>query len=260
MSAGTLVPFMSKVILPGGKFEMDLFADIKTHPTIGPLFGQFKVQLDMFQIPVRLYNSLTHNNALEIGLDMSQVKLPVIEMSALHIDDYTNVDIDNAQINPSCLLSYLGIRGIGLTPVGSPKTERQFNAVPLLSYWEIYKNYYSNKQEEMGAVIHCQTTGTTATIDEMYIFRLASEGGDVNIPEAPATAAPITLDQAYEIRGDYGGAEPNPKQIFIQMENNGLISLFDFCGGNITFGINPGEFRGTYQFNYWGVDRPIKLK
>ena len=38
--------------------------------------------------------------------------------------------------------------------VGDNDRTREFNAVPLLAYWEIYKNYYSNKQEENGVVIH----------------------------------------------------------------------------------------------------------
>ena len=61
-------------------------------------------------------------------------------------------DLDNAQINPSALLSYLGIRGIGYNPT-EEETFRLFNGVPLLAYWEIYKNYYSNKQEGVGYFI-----------------------------------------------------------------------------------------------------------
>ena len=32
--------------------------------------------------------------------------------------------------------------------------QRVFNAVPFLGYWDVYKNYYANKQEERGFVIH----------------------------------------------------------------------------------------------------------
>ena len=45
MSAGTLVPFMSQVALPGDTFDINLNCDIKTHPTIGPLFGSYKVRV-----------------------------------------------------------------------------------------------------------------------------------------------------------------------------------------------------------------------
>ena len=48
MSSGTLVPFMCQVALPNDKWEIKLNCDVKTHPTVGPLFGSYKVQLDVF--------------------------------------------------------------------------------------------------------------------------------------------------------------------------------------------------------------------
>jgi hypothetical protein len=152
MSAGTLVPFMSQVALPGDTFDIDLTAETLTHPTIGPLFGNYKQQLDVFQIPIRLYQPLLHMNMLGIGRDMSSVKLPRIEMEAGQI--VKDQDIDNQQINPSSIFAYLGIRGVGTTPSGVGAVTREFNAIPYLGYWDIYKNYYANKQEEVGMVIH----------------------------------------------------------------------------------------------------------
>jgi hypothetical protein len=145
MSAGTLVPFLNEINLPGGRFEIDLDVDVKTLPTVGPLFGSFKVQLDIFQTPMRLYNSLLHMNKTEIGLNMSQVKIPQIELTAQPLTG-EEMDIDNSQINPSSIMAYLGLRGIGRP--GATSHVRQFNAIPLLNYWDIYKNYYSNKQEQ----------------------------------------------------------------------------------------------------------------
>jgi len=149
MSAGTLVPFLCEVALPGDTFDINLQADIKTHPTIGPLFGSYKVQLDVFQAPIRLYNALLHNNALNIGRNISLVKLPQIAMTPTSFDAATVADIDNAQINPSSIMDYLGLRGMGNIQTGSGPEDRRINAIPLLAYWEIYKQYYSNKQEEI---------------------------------------------------------------------------------------------------------------
>lgn len=151
MASGTLVPFMSEVALPGDTFDIDLEADVKTLPTLGPLFGSYKVQLDVFECPIRLYNGKLHMNMLNIGMDMSEVQLPQIEMEAR----YNPGSGDNDQINPSSIFSYLNIRGLGRTTTGSSAViKRQFNAVPYLGYWDIYKNYYANKQEERGFVIH----------------------------------------------------------------------------------------------------------
>jgi hypothetical protein len=149
MASGTLVPFMSEVALPGDSFDIDLDCDVKTLPTVGPLFGSYKVQLDVFQCPLRLYNGKLHMNMLNIGMDMSQILLPQLE---LHSVGYDANGGDNQQINSSSIYSYLNIRGLGRT--SGNLGYRKFNAVPYLGYWDIYKNYYANKQEERGYVIH----------------------------------------------------------------------------------------------------------
>ena len=155
MASGTLVPFMSEVALPGDSFDIDLDCDVKTLPTVGPLFGSYKVQLDVFECPIRLYQGKLHMNMLNIGMDMSEVLLPEIQMYANY--DYTDLN-DNAQINSSSIYSYLNIRGLGKKAGTnlSGTVRRCFNAVPYLGYWDIYKNYYANKQEERGFVIHAE--------------------------------------------------------------------------------------------------------
>ena len=52
---------------------------VLTHPTVGPLFGSFKFQADVFVCPIRLYNAWLHNNKLGIGLDISQINLPQLK-------------------------------------------------------------------------------------------------------------------------------------------------------------------------------------
>ena len=76
MTTGTLVPFMCEVALPGDTHDIDLDIDIKTLPTVGPLFGSFDVHLDIFTAPIRLYSPKLHNNSLYVGLNMQNVQLP----------------------------------------------------------------------------------------------------------------------------------------------------------------------------------------
>ena len=49
-----------------------------THPTLGPLFGSFKLQHFIFTAGFRLYNSWLHNNRTGIGMKMSDIKFPLI--------------------------------------------------------------------------------------------------------------------------------------------------------------------------------------
>lgn len=156
MAPGTLLPFLKQVALPGDTFDINLDGMVKTIPTLGPLFGSFKFQLDIFQIPLRLYVKELHNNKLGIGMNMANVALPYVELTAPNptFSNNTDIDLSNFQINQSSLLAYLGIRSLGYDPDTTNQTvTRSINAIPLIAYYDIYKNYYANKQEELGYII-----------------------------------------------------------------------------------------------------------
>lgn len=191
MSAGTLVPFMSQVGLPGDTFDIDLDCNVMTLPTIGPLFGSFKVQLDVFQIPMRLYNAQLHMNKLGIGMEMQNIKVPVIQVRGYKNNANANTYLDdNAQIGSSCILKYLGISGVGrLLNITTTNTSarRDFNAIPFLGYWDIYKNYYSNKQEEKGVVVHTDDTAVQANQTTTGAYAYGTGGYIGNVYNATVT-------------------------------------------------------------------------
>lgn len=215
MSAGTLVPFLNQVGLPGDTFDIKLDCNIMTHPTLGPLFGSFKVQLDVFMCPIRLYNAALHNNKLGIGMNMAQVKLPYMKLTRPVLTSTTPPDIDNCQINPSCLLAYLGIRGIGQPKDGT--TGRTFNALPLLSYYDIYKNYYSNKQEEIGFIVH-----TPAVAIPNLVVTL--KNGTTTIPQNSGTTA-IPVSGTDLLALDYNPTPQPPETIILGLSNGQELPL-----------------------------------
>lgn len=180
MASGTLVPFITELGLPGDSFDINLNVDVKTHPTIGPLFGSFKVQVDVYVCPIRLYQAQLHNNRMGIGMKMSTVKLPQLELKAKQ--PLWTENLDNSQINPSSLLSYINIRGLGYNfTAPTEEVVRQFNALPFISYWDIYKNYYANKQEEIGVVIHSDNQITeNVTGAGFYGHAVIHQGINVN--------------------------------------------------------------------------------
>lgn len=164
MGVGTLVPFMKLIGLPGDTFDIELDTQIMTHPTIGPLFGNFKFQADVFTCPIRLYNAMLHNNTLNIGLDMSKVKLP---MAGMWTKDY--------KMGKGSLTEYMGVRKQPFD-ANSDKNKGDYQIVPILAYYDVFKNYYANKQEERfyimgGSLIQnattIETTDFTGTIN-MY--------------------------------------------------------------------------------------------
>lgn len=149
-SCGTIVPYWCQIGLDGTTFYIDITTKVKTLPTTGPVFGSFKHQIDVFVIPIRLYIAALHNNALGVGLNMSKVLLPQFQVYTANTSIYEK-DINRGQVNPSSLLSYLGIKGFGFSSVNQHL--RRFPAIFNLAYWDIFKNYYANKQEENAYVI-----------------------------------------------------------------------------------------------------------
>lgn len=150
-SPGTLVPNLCLVGQKGDTIDIDIDANVLTHPTTGPLFGSFKLEHHIYTAPVRLYNSWLHNNRTKIGLNMAQVKLPqiTVALNKTHDNVYKKdeEEFQWTQVNPSCLLAYLGIRGFANLSGVATKTATK-NAVPILAYYDIFKNFYANTQED----------------------------------------------------------------------------------------------------------------
>lgn len=172
MTQGTLVPFLVEPILLGDTFDVDLETLVRTLPTNGPVFGSFKQQLDLFLCPMRLYIAELHNDKIGVGMKMANVKLPMMELNGPN-PQVDGGEMNQQQINPSSLLAYLGIRGLGKS-VGTDvanTVKRNMQAATLLAYWDIYKNYYANKQEGIGVVM--DTIGqeyTDVTITQLVVM------------------------------------------------------------------------------------------
>ena len=156
MAPGILYPFIKLVGTNHGTFDIDLDTFVRTIPTRGPLFGSFKLQLDLFNVPIRLYQGILHNNPVGIGLKMNQVYLPKLVLGTWDgnekIRPYGSNKY-NYQINESSLMKYLGLSGLGTIGNGENNIYRKINAIPALAYYDIFKCYYSNKQEEKAYVI-----------------------------------------------------------------------------------------------------------
>lgn len=152
MGVGMLVPFMKIVCQKGDIFDIRLINKTITHPTLGPLFGSFKMQHFIFTAGFRLYNSWLHNNRTGIGMKMSDIKFPKIRRGPF---DAKKTEVKH---NPSSLYSYIGWKGTRSKEAGNiPKK----NAVPILIYLDIFKNYFANTQEENFYII---TGSTEATV------------------------------------------------------------------------------------------------
>lgn len=217
MGAGMLVPCYCNVALRGDTIYFDDISSIvRTLPTLGPVFGTFKQQIDVFVAPIRLYIGPLHNNATGIGLKMNQVMFPKKEhITTMYTDDLKLKNPGMASVSPSSLAAYLGQRGskTGGGYVNSMKYRE--NAIFDLMYWDVYKNYYANKQEEQGVVVAGKTKYTSYPYSDIeftlveyrpdgpWLYSKSSQktssNGQRNIQ---AIVGAITLTQAYGVNRD----------------------------------------------------------
>lgn len=141
IGVGMLVPFCKILCQKGDIIDLNLINKTLSQPTLGPLFGSFKLQHFMFFGGFRLYNSWLHNNRTGIGMKMSDIKLPM--MIANTKGTATNAATD---ISASALYKYLGWSKSRRTGADATAGVSK-NGVPLLLYLDIFKNFFANTQE-----------------------------------------------------------------------------------------------------------------
>ena len=87
----------------------------------------------------------------------------------------TEETVYDKQIDPANAAAYLIARGIGRNPNrnGEAEVKRNFNGMFYMMYWEIYRNYISNRQEGEGCVIAPATVraGQTPTINSVSFLQ-----------------------------------------------------------------------------------------
>ena len=229
MAPGVLVPTMTELLLPGDTYPIQTRCHTLTHPTIGPLFGSFKQQNDFFFCPIRLYNAMLHNNALNIGLDMKKVKFPVIKIDASDWDLNKKLIGSNdtllRQIHPSSLLSYLGYKSFNK----ETGVDFTWNITKALMYYDIFKNYYANKQENSFYTIdgaRALTSSNNSTTPNTYFFA-AIVGPSANGMYRIEQIISNPTQQVTSIRGD------DVIIAFRDLENYDLSNTY--LNGNIVF-------------------------
>lgn len=110
---------------------------------------------------------MLHNNALNIGLDMKKVKFPYIRLTNSTLSqEYLEGSAETLrkQIHPSSLPFYLGYKSFNSEE--AEQDRGQVQVLPIIMYFDIFKNYYANKQESsfyqiVGNSIFQYTTNST---------------------------------------------------------------------------------------------------
>lgn len=241
MASGVLVPTMTELLLPGDTYPIQTRCHTLTHPTVGPLFGSFKQQNDFFFCPIRLYNAMLHNNALNIGLDMKKVKFPVVEIDTSDWDLEKKLKGSNGtllrQIHPSSLLFYLGYKNFNKETGNSFK----WNIIKPLMYFDIFKNYYANKQEQSFYTIDGARTLTSSNLSTVpNTYFLAAIGG-------PFANGMYRIEQIIQ----------NPTSQVTTIQGDGVVIAFRDLEN---YDLNNTYLNGSIVFTPVGEGRTINLE
>lgn len=215
---GTLVPALCQIGTRGDTFYLnDIKSLVRTLPTNGPVFGSVKQQIDVFMAPVRLYIGALHNNATGIGLKMEQVKLPVEKhITTVYPEDMQLKNPSAASVSPTSFSHYIGQKGskTGQDWANNPYTVQ---ALFKLMYWNIYKDYYANKQEEEGVVIQGAPYEETPTGGVAWYDETGATVNDYNPSTGILSNNSITLTDGMYFEATI--TEENFAKLYIKVQN-----------------------------------------
>lgn len=184
IGVGMLVPFCKILCQKGDIIDINLINKTLSQPTLGPLFGSFKLQHFLFFGGFRLYNSWLHNNRTNIGMKMSDIKLPMMLAQT-----YGTASAAKTNISPSALYKYLGWSSSRRE--GAESTQGVYkNGVPLLLYLDIFKNFFANTQEDKFYMI--SNVGSEPTIKAGFG---GTASADYKLPKTGLNATPTNTDK-----------------------------------------------------------------
>lgn len=187
MAPGTLVPIYCRNVVPGDDLTLAYESLVNTQALLSPLYGSFKLQVDTFFAGTSLYvPELWRNGSMRQADGTLHSPYPTFRFE--YSDDSDGVQYN--VIDPSSLLAYLGFAP-GFFPfplsggVDNRRSVREYNAIPILMYLDIVRNYYVNRQEPSCVHIGAEY-GTTPSyaktllsqLDDLFL-RLSPAGGDM---------------------------------------------------------------------------------
>lgn len=177
---GWVIPCYVEEILPNSYKRLDVEALIQTNATVAPLMGSFKVKVDCFFVPLRLYyrhlslNNINpdftdnfglhyipipnFDNSVQVDSLSGQNAVPITDTSSYAVTYYKYNDLwyENnqtssafnqcLQVAPSSLIDYLGILPVGFHNFAF-KGFKKLNGNPFIAYFDIWRNYYANPHD-----------------------------------------------------------------------------------------------------------------
>lgn len=184
-------------------FELDLFASLSSNPTLAPILGKLKFRVEAYFVEKAAYVPLLRNND-RIPIDRN-VDYPYL--------DFYNKYSQGFFVPKSSLLEMLQILPSGHTyrmfNGSSPQDCLPFlNGIPFLMYYDIYRNYYINPQ------------------DDSIPFRRSNFVPGVRDDQGSWQIEPIPVEDVYFTREDFD------MFIYDCRDTLNVLESFDNCFGS----------------------------
>lgn len=188
MSPGYIYPTGVFEVLPGDRFRLNLKTLLKSDPTVASLYGSFRQSHQAYFVPTRLYvkaldQNSTFNDASVIGITSDDYPyLP--QVAWLGTSEGLDQGIANGIIDPGSLLENLGMFPTGFKFSTAYQYDEdqpasfhglRINAVPLVGYYDILRNYYFNAQEPLMPTVYYET------LEELQLVEISKHDLDVFI-------------------------------------------------------------------------------
>lgn len=248
---GLLIPIYSRKCLAGDKIRIDLDAILKSDPLVTQLFSSFKLKFAVFfDSDSNYYGFLDNNTRLSVSDLLNRTRHSIdlksfFPSSSLPLPSNIpassvasgNVTSRSDGVRPCSLLDFAGIPTFS-GPITSDDNTYYFPNIDIgfiLTYLNIFRNYYANNQEESAPYIGSLSAvlNTSAPLPPygyfplrdidnlMMLFRLQSNGvtitgsGSSDFPILPATS----------------GGVLNPYTASLNTFYQYLAYIYSTCGG-----------------------------
>lgn len=180
MAPGLGYPIYCREALPGDQIQLEFKHLMNTQAILNPLYGSYRLQICVFFAGTSLYiPRLWRNGFMSTeSRGILDVSYPIYNLSATS---------PITRVHESSLPAFLGLGvGYGRFASGTPTKGGYINLIPYLMYYDIFRHYYANRQEDTFPVMTSNWPNVNrvrhyslAGLDNLYL-NLPVSGGSMN--------------------------------------------------------------------------------
>ena len=186
ISPGLLYPMLVEEVLPGDDIKLSVESRLKSHATLAPILGMFDCTYYHFFCPLRNYVMDMNLNLKQTDFrdefDIPSFKIPnSLGSNMPYVLYQQNQTTGHYFVGVGSLLEYLGYP-VGMSLLsslisknGAPNVNvsKEYNAVPILCYYDIWRNYFANPQQEDVTIAGGFVYGDGVSARQSYAYNVS---------------------------------------------------------------------------------------